>query len=140
VGEPGAQAGSHAAQNHQLLQRYAEKTPLVVVLEDAHWADASSLELLERLAPRLHNLRLLLLISARTEFLRPGLTGPNVSVLQLGALSDEESQALVNLASGNAGLSPAVVESIVQRADGVPLFLEHVARALQARGGENVPE
>lgn len=123
-----------------LLQCYAEKTPLVVVLEDAHWADASSIELLERLAPRLNNLRLLLLISARTEFSPPRLSGPNVSVLQLGALSVEESQELVNLASDNADLSPALVESIVQRADGVPLFLEHVARALRARASESAPK
>ena len=122
-----------------LLQRYAEKTPLVVVLEDAHWADASSLELLQRLALRLGNLRLLLLISARTEFSQSGLVGPNVSVLQLGALSAEESLELVNLASGNAGLAPELVESIVERADGVPLFLEHVARAVQARASETSP-
>jgi hypothetical protein len=116
----------------QLLHNFAEKTPLVVVLEDAHWADASTLELLERLAPRLGNMRLSLLVSARTEFSRPGLTGPNVSVLQLGALSREESQALVSQASAAAQLPPELLASIVQRGDGVPLFLEHVARALSA--------
>jgi len=114
-----------------LVQRYTERTPLVVVLEDAHWADASTLELLDRLAPRLGNMPLALLVSARTEFSRPLLTGPNVSVLQLGALSPEEALELVSKASGEGGLSPALVQSIVARAEGVPLFLEHVARSLK---------
>jgi serine/threonine protein kinase len=122
-----------------LLQRYAEKTPLVVVLEDAHWADASTLELLERLAQRLANQRLVLLISARTQFSRPGLSGPNVTVLQLGALSHEESAELVSQASGNSGLAPGLIASIVKRADGVPLFLEHVARTLRVAPGDVIP-
>lgn len=122
-----------------LLQRYTEKTPLVVVLEDAHWADASTLELLERLAQRLANQRLLLLISARTQFSRPGLSGPNVTVLQLGALSSEESAELVGQASGGSGLAPGLVASIVKRADGVPLFLEHVARTLRVTPGDEAP-
>jgi serine/threonine protein kinase len=121
-----------------LLQRYAEKTPLVVVLEDAHWADASTLELLERLAQRLANQRLVLLISARTQFSRPGLSGPNVTVLQLGALSRDEAAELVSQASGGSGLAPELVANIVKRADGVPLFLEHVARSLRVTsGGDN---
>ncbi|RYZ02018.1 MAG: hypothetical protein EOO73_33390 [Myxococcales bacterium] len=118
----------------QLLQSCAEQTPLVVVLEDAHWADASTLELLERLAPRLGSTRLTLLVSARTEFSRPALSGPNVSVLQLGALSRKEAEELVGRASGAAGLPAELVASIVQRGDGVPLFLEHVTRALTAGG------
>jgi serine/threonine protein kinase len=122
-----------------LLQRYAEKSPLVVVLEDAHWADASTLELLERLTPRLNNQRLALLISARTEFSRPALSGPHLTVLQLGALSSDESRQLVTQASGGSGLAPALVASIVKRADGVPLFLEHVARTLRVAPGEDAP-
>lgn len=122
-----------------LLHRYAEKTPLVVVLEDAHWADASTLELLERLAPRLNNQRLALLISARTHFSRPGLSGPNVTVLQLGALSNDESAQLVSHASAGCGLAPALISSIVKRADGVPLFLEHVARTLRVTPGDDAP-
>lgn len=126
----------------QLLQSFAEQTPLVVVLEDAHWADASTLELLERLAPRLGNTRLSLLLSARTEFSRPALSGPNVTVLQLGALSREEAQELVGRAGGAAQLSAELVASIVQRGDGVPLFLEHVTRALSTGvgpGASHVP-
>ncbi len=126
----------------QLLQSYAEQTPLVLVLEDAHWADASTLELMERLAPRLGNMRLTLLVSARTQFSRPGLSGPNVTVLQLGALSREESQELVSRASGATGLPASLLASIVQRGDGVPLFLEHVARALGSGGapsGSHIP-
>jgi tetratricopeptide (TPR) repeat protein len=119
-----------------LLQRYTEKTPLAVVLEDAHWADASTLELLERLAPRLGNMRLLLLVSARTEFARSALSGPNVSVLQLGALSAEESLELVTSAGESSGISPALVQSIVARGEGVPLFLEHVARTLKPALGD----
>lgn len=122
-----------------LLHRYAEKTPLVVVLEDAHWADASTLELLERLAPRLGNQRLALLVSARTQFSRAALSGPNVTVLQLGALSSEESQELVSHASSGSALPAALVASIVKRADGVPLFLEHVARTLRVNPGEDTP-
>ena len=122
----------------QLLQRYSEKVPQVIVLEDAHWADASTLELLERLAARLNNFRMALLVSARTEFSRPGLAGPHVTVLQLGALTREESAELVSRASGREQLEPALLEGILSRADGVPLFLEHVVRALRLGPGEGV--
>jgi class 3 adenylate cyclase len=122
-----------------LLQRFAEKQPLVIALEDAHWADASTLELLERLTPRIANQRIALLVSARTEFTRPGLSGPNLTVLQLGALSQDESQELVQQASGGTSLPAALVASIVKRSDGVPLFLEHVARTLKAAPGEEAP-
>jgi serine/threonine protein kinase/tetratricopeptide (TPR) repeat protein len=122
-----------------LLQRYAEKESLVLVLEDAHWADASTLELLERLAPRLGGMKVALLITARTEFSHEGLSGPNVSVLQLGALSAEESAQLIQHAAGAEGLSASLVASIVARADGVPLFLEHVVQALRNRASEATP-
>ncbi len=122
-----------------LLQRFAEKEPLAIAIEDVHWADASTLDLLERLTGRIGKLPLVVLVTARPQFAAGGLTGANVTVLQLGALSAEESAQLVRRASGTSQLPSDLVARIVERSEGVPLFLEHVSRSLQQTSTDDRP-
>lgn len=99
-----------------------------VVLEDAHWADPSTLELFGNLCRALDQTRLLLLVTARNEFDRSVFPDQNRTDLTLGSLSRGDAHALIgrHLAASDTGES--LVSEIIAQADGVPLFLIELAR------------
>jgi len=105
----------------------ARALPLVLVVEDLHWLDPSSLELLHLLADRGSDVPLLLLCTARPDF-RPGWV-PRAHHVQiaLGGLGRGEMRALVR---GLDRIDEGAIESVVDRADGVPLFAEALARLI----------
>ena len=112
--------------------------PLVIVFEDTHWADASSLELLGYLAEAITSLPVLLLATTRLQP-PPGLVGGNSIVVQLKPLPDQELREVVSdMAGASASLTPQDLNRVVQRADGVPLFgveLAHLLREQRAIDG-----
>jgi predicted ATPase len=111
------------------LDALAMRHPMLVVVEDAHWSDPTTLELLDlalrRLAPR----RVLVLITFRPEFAPPWTAQPHVTTLTLSRLDRREGATLVRRAIGERMLASEAVEAIVERADGVPLFLEELSKA-----------
>jgi DNA-binding SARP family transcriptional activator/tetratricopeptide (TPR) repeat protein len=120
----------------RLLESLAHERPLVVVLEDLHWAESTFLDLVEHLAEWTHGAPLLLVCTARLELLdeRPLWGGgkPNVSSLLLESLGPEESEILLEALPGSARLSEPTRTRIAGVAEGNPLFLEQ----LVAEGGE----
>ncbi|MEA2178360.1 MAG: hypothetical protein QOG77_1657, partial [Solirubrobacteraceae bacterium] len=108
----------------RLLERAAAERPLVLVVEDVHWAEPLLLELLEYLTAFSTGHAILLVCLARPEAadLRPAW--PGSTVLELGPLADGESRALVEAAQ--AGLDAGAARRIVERAEGNPLFLEQL--------------
>jgi DNA-binding SARP family transcriptional activator len=120
----------------RLLERVARERSLVVVVEDVHWAEPTLLDLLEYLVAFSSGYPILLVCSARPEFveIRPawGAPHPNRSLLPLSALSDAEARQLVETA-GEHELESRTAASIVATAEGNPLFLEQ----LVAVGAEN---
>ena len=122
-----AQAEETAWAVRRLLEAAARERPLVVVLEDIHWAEPTLLDLLDALAAVSTGAPLLLLCLARPDLLeaRPGWAAPqpNRSVTVLGALPAGEALRLV----GHLGAAAGPAERIVARAEGNPLFLEHLA-------------
>jgi class 3 adenylate cyclase/predicted ATPase len=114
---------------HQ-LEALAQTRPVLMIFEDAHWIDPSSRELLELMFVRAPGLRVLLLVSFRPEFQHGWSGQPHVSVLALYRLGGQDGAALVERLAGNAGLSHAIVEEIVERANGVPLFVEELTKAV----------
>src|SRR5918997_2303913 len=112
------------------VEGMASRGPLLLVFEDAHWADPTSLELLAVLAERAAKLPILMLVSHRPEF-APGWGDlPHVATVTLERLNRGEAAMLAGRFAGEGRLPPAVVERIVARADGVPLFVEELTRAL----------
>jgi DNA-binding GntR family transcriptional regulator len=130
-----------------VLERLSEENPVVVALEDLHWADASSLDLLAFLAYGLAKARVLLLGTYRTEEVGPGdplhrlasgLIAARAAVsLELEPLDRDEVEALVR-ASGEAPPSEAVVDTIFARSEGNPLFAKQLLAAT-ARGDAALP-
>lgn len=115
------------------LSALAAHEPLLVLYEDVHWIDPTSLELLDLVVERVRELRLLLLLTCRPEF-GPRWTGHgHVTALSLSRLGGREGAALVTRVSVK-NLPEAVVEQIVAKTDGVPLFIEELTRTVLESG------
>jgi tetratricopeptide (TPR) repeat protein len=107
-----------------------------MVFEDLHWIDPSSRELLDRIIERIARLPVLLVATFRPEFAPPWSGLPQVTALTLARLDGRTGAAMVECIVGNAALSPKTVAEIVERADGIPLFVEELTKAvLEASGG-----
>ena len=120
----------------RLLEALARQHPVLMVFEDLHWMDPTSRELLDRTIGRIEHLPVLLIATFRPEFQPPWAGLANVSMLALSRLGKREGAALVRQLAGNAALPPDLVEEIIERTDGVPLFLEEVTKAvLEASDG-----
>ena len=103
----------------------AAREPVLYILEDAHWADPTTRELITRTLGSIGNARVLLLITHRPDFQPDWVRHPQVTALTLGRLSRGQGSAVVR-AAGGAALPDAVVARILQRADGVPLYIEEL--------------
>ena len=109
----------------------AKAKPVLMTFEDLHWIDPTSLELLDLLIRRIERLPVLLIATSRPEFTAPWRDQPHVTVLSLTRLSRANSEALVRqLAAKTASLPSDLVEEIVDRGDGIPLFLEEVTKTV----------
>jgi class 3 adenylate cyclase/tetratricopeptide (TPR) repeat protein len=122
----------------RLLELLAARTPLVVVLDDLHWAEPGLLDLVEHVADYGRGAPILLVAMARPEFLeqRPGWAGGklNATTLLLEPLGDDESSQLLAALAGSVALPEAAARPITQAAQGNPLFLEELLAALVEEG------
>jgi class 3 adenylate cyclase/tetratricopeptide (TPR) repeat protein len=128
------------------LDRLAQRQPVLMIVEDVHWIDPTSLELLARTVERLHSMRVLLLMTARPEFTPPWPGHAHVSTLPLTRLSARDGAALVERVTGGKPLPKEVLSQILARTDGVPLFVEELTKTilesgqLQEQGGRYILE
>ncbi|HXC29147.1 MAG TPA: AAA family ATPase, partial [Stellaceae bacterium] len=120
---------------HQ-LEALAKRRPVLMVFEDVHWIDPTSRELLELTLDRISRLPVLLVVTFRPEFQHAWGGQPQVTMLALNQLSGRDSTVLVEKLIGNAGLSRDIVDELVERTDGVPLFVEELTKAV-LEGGEH---
>jgi class 3 adenylate cyclase len=116
------------------LEALARNRPVLMVFEDAHWIDPTSRELLDVTFDRVARIPVLLVITFRPEFQHAWSGQPHVTMLALNRLGGRDGAALVERLAGNAGLSPETVGEIVERADGVPLFVEELTKAVLESG------
>jgi tetratricopeptide (TPR) repeat protein len=116
-----------------LLAGLARERGAFIVFEDVHWADPTTLELLEILLRRVESQPLLALVSFRPEFI-PAWTGDHLTLVPLARLSRTESAQLVERITGGKPVPADLVEQIVEKTDGVPLFLEELTRAVLESG------
>ena len=101
-----------------------------MVFEDAHWIDPTSRELLDLTVDRVRKLPALLAITFRPEFQPPWGGRAHVTSLALNRLGERDGEALVQTLAGNAALAAEIVAEIVERTDGVPLFVEELTKAV----------
>jgi class 3 adenylate cyclase/predicted ATPase len=126
---------------HWLLANTALRTNVLIV-EDLHWADDSTLDLLEALFVRLRSARLLLVCSARPEFSLGWPAHPSRVDMTLDRLSDDEVQVLLASLQLDACLGSDSIRAIQRRADGIPLFVNELARSMAGQpvtGPSSVP-
>jgi predicted ATPase len=105
-----------------------------MIFEDAHWIDPTSRELLDLIIDRVRRLPVLLVVTFRPEFQQGWGGQPHVTVLALNRLGERDVTALVRGLAGNAPLGGEIVEEIVERTDGVPLFVEELTKAVLESG------
>ena len=104
--------------------------PLVMVVEDLHWVDASTRELLGTLLERIADMPVLVVLTFRPEFIPAWALHGRISTLPLARLSAEQSALLALGVIGSTVLPAHVVEQVVQRTDGVPLFVEELTKSI----------
>lgn len=112
----------------------SQSQPVLIVVEDAHWIDPTTLELLDRLIQELHSAAICIIVTARPEFVAPWADNPNATTIRLNRLSREQCSALLlNMTDGKI-LPAEIHEQIVSKTDGVPLFIEELTRTVIESG------
>jgi predicted ATPase len=116
------------------LAGLAERKPVLWVIEDAHWIDPTTLELIELALDRVQGARVLMLITARPTFVASFASHPVVTRLALNRLARAATQAIVLRITGGKRLPDALLDEIAARTDGVPLFVEEMTKAVIESG------
>ena len=101
-----------------------------MIFEDAHWTDPTSLEALGRAVDRIRTLRVLLIVTSRPEFEPPWIGRPHVTALTLNRLGEREIAAIIDGVTGNKPLPASIRQDIIERTDGIPLFVEEMTKAV----------
>jgi class 3 adenylate cyclase/predicted ATPase len=112
------------------LLRLERRGPLVLVFEDLHWIDPTSAELLRRLTERVHAHRVLILANARPEFDAPWMRPPRAVVITLSRFAHRDAAALIEEAAGGRKLPPELVQQLLARGQGSPLFIEELTKSV----------
>ena len=114
---------------HWVLDRAAAQ-PVFLIVEDLHWADPSTLELLALVFDRQHAVQLLTACTFRPDFIPPWERQDRCVSITLDRLEDEEMRAMINALAGGKLLPPQVIQQIALRADGIPLFVEELTKVV----------
>lgn len=110
---------------------------LLIVMEDAHWIDASTLEMMTRLADGITRARMLVVVSARPDFAPPWLSRPHAALITLGRLGRGECMQVVASVAAAHGLTTETIAAIIAKTDGVPLFVEELTRSVMESAAED---
>jgi class 3 adenylate cyclase/tetratricopeptide (TPR) repeat protein len=116
------------------LEGLARQQPVLVVCEDMHWADATTLELFDLSVDRIRGLPILVLMTFRPEFEPPWAGLANVSLLRLDRLDRQDTRALVEQVAVGRQLPAEMMAQIVDKTDGIPLFVEELTKMVLESG------
>jgi predicted ATPase len=122
------------------IETLARRYPVLMIFEDAHWADPTSLEAFGRSVDRIRALGVLLIVTYRPEFEPPWVGQPHVTTLTLNRLGQREIATMIDRVTGNKPLLASIRQDIVERTDGVPLFIEEMTKAVLEAGGPEYAE
>jgi len=112
------------------VARLASQQPVLMIVEDVHWVDPTSLEAFGRTVDRIKTLPVLLIVTFRPEFSAPWAGRSHVTSLALNRLGERETAAIIARLVGNKELPAEVMAEIVERTDGIPLFVEEMTKAV----------
>ena len=118
----------------------SRQKPVLMIFEDAHWIDPTSLELFGRMVDRIPSLRVLLIVTFRPEFEPPWIGRPYVTALTINRLAGREVSTMIDRVVGNKLLPASVRQAIIERTDGIPLFVEEMTKAVLEAGNEGAAE
>src|SRR5499433_1677065 len=118
------------------METLSRQKPVLMAFEDAHWADPTSLEAFGRLVDRIRRLRVLLLVTFRPEFDAPWVGRPYVTTITINRMAEHEASAMIDRVVGDSQLSASIRQDIIERTDGVPLFVEEMTKAVLEAGSE----
>lgn len=116
------------------FERLARQRPLLIICEDLHWADATTLELFDLAVDRIRGLPILALATFRPDYEPPWAGLANVSLLRLDRLDRQEARALVEQVTVGRELPREMMTQIVDRTDGIPLFVEELTKMVMESG------
>ncbi|UCH49011.1 MAG: adenylate/guanylate cyclase domain-containing protein, partial [Betaproteobacteria bacterium] len=117
-----------------LIEAAANKQPSVLLFEDAHWADPTTLEVLDLMIDRVRAMPLLIVLTHRPEFQNRWADHGHVTGLNLSKLTRAQSSALVSSVAAGKALPKDLVEQILDKTDGVPLFVEELTKSILESG------
>jgi hypothetical protein len=113
-----------------LLEAQTKQQPVLLVFEDVHWIDPTSFELLKRIRDRIAHWRMLAIISARSDFGLSWAEHPHATNLAIKRLGRQDVTAMIDSMNAEASLPPTVIEQIIAKAEGLPLFVEEITNAV----------
>jgi predicted ATPase len=118
----------------------SRSTPVLMIFEDAHWTDPTSLEAFSKIVDRLRTLRVLLIVTFRPEFAPPWIGRPYVTALTLNRLAQRDIEAMIDGVIGNKPLPANLRLDIIERTDGIPLFVEEITKAVLEGASEGAAQ
>jgi predicted ATPase len=118
------------------IEVLSRQSPVLMIFEDAHWIDPTSLEALGRAVDRIRTFGVLLIVTYRPEFEPPWIGRPHVTALTVNRLGEREIAAMIDGVIGNKPLPANVRQDIIERTDGIPLFVEEMTKAVLEAASE----
>ncbi len=116
------------------VEGLSARQPVLIAFEDVHWSDPTTRESLDLLIDRVPALRVLVLITFRPEFTLPWIGRPQVTLLSLSRLPPRQRAEMIAQVTGGKPLPKEIADEIVDRTDGVPLFVEELTKAVIESG------
>jgi class 3 adenylate cyclase len=122
------------------MEVLARQKSLLMIFEDAHWTDPTSLEAFGRTVDRIKSLPVLLIVTYRPEFEPPWIGRPYVTALTINRLAERDIAAIIDRVAGKKGLPGNIRQDIIERTDGIPLFVEEMTKAVLEAENEGAKE
>jgi class 3 adenylate cyclase len=116
------------------VEGLAARQPVLMVWEDVHWSDPTTRESLDLLIDRAPALRVLLILTFRPEFAPPWIGRPHVTMLTLSRLPPRQRAEMIDHLTGGKALPKEIADQIIDRTDGVPLFVEELTKSVVESG------
>ena len=122
------------------VEALSRSAPVLMIFEDAHWTDPTSLEAFGRAVDRIRTLRVLLLVTYRPEFEPPWIGRPHVTALTINRWAKRDIDAMIDGVVGSKPLPASIRQDIIERSDGIPLFVEEMTKAVMEATNEGMAE
>ena len=122
------------------MEALTRQNPVLMIFEDAHWTDPTSLEVFGRVVDRVRSVRVLLIVTFRPDFKSPWVGRAYVTFLGINRLAERDISAMIDRVVGNKLLPADIRQDIIERTDGIPLFVEEMTKAVLEAGSEGAAQ